>query len=92
LTLPASDRSAQAWGQGLNERNRHQLPTGLVGYDDGIVKRNIVPAFDSFCQNVSDAFKGIRPSRVEIGKLNPISVLDKLVALPKMAVIPRHAP
>jgi hypothetical protein len=90
--LPASDGSAQAWGQGLNERNRHQFPTRLVGNNDGIVKRNIVSTFDSFCQNVSDAFKGIRPSRVEIGKLNPISVLDKLVALPKMAVIPRHAP
>jgi hypothetical protein len=90
--LPALDRSAQAWGQGLNERNRHKLPTRLVGNNDGIVKRNIVSTLDRFCQNVSDAFKGIRPSRVEIGKLNPISVLDKLVALPKMAVIPGHAP
>jgi hypothetical protein len=90
--LPASDYSTQARGQGLNERNRHQLPTGLVGYDDGIINRNIVSAFDSFCQNVSDAFKGIRPSRVKVGKLNPVSIMDKLVTLPNMAVILRHAP
>jgi hypothetical protein len=90
--LSASDRSAQAWWQGLNERNRHQLPTRLVGNNDGIVKRNIVSAFDRFCQNVSDAFKGIRLSRVEVGKLNPISIVDKLVTLPNMAEIPGHAP
>jgi hypothetical protein len=92
LIGPASNRPAQAWWQSLDERHSHQLLARLVGNDDGIIKRDIVSASYGFCQNVSDVFKGIRPSSLKVGKLNSIRIMDKLVALLEMAVVPRHVP
>jgi hypothetical protein len=78
--------------QSLAERDRDQLPTGLVRDDEDIIKPVVGSTFDGLRQDIPDARNSLSPSSLKIEALNTVRVSKKLITLLNVEVVPGHGP